>query len=527
MRLTVRQRFGAGIALLLIGLVLSADYLCDEPLRRWLVKEGNRRLTGYTVVLPNVDFSPSTLRLELDGLQIFQQRHPERAVASGHQIVISVEWRSLLRGRVVADVSIWRPDVFIDSVQLAAEDADNIAFADRGWQRLLELYPLKINAVRIAEGSLTYQDSRSKRRLELSGIELAAANIRHVDAGDQYPSPVQMTSRVFGGGRLEITGHADFLRRPHPALYAVTEIQGAPLDAFGSLVDDYRLRLSGGSLNARGQLEIRPGAYIANLQYVSLEALNVDFVATPPTPEIQRAQQAVVRAAKAADRSATLRIRAQVLRISGTLGYREPGPQGFRLFLADSDLALTNFSNQSWQGDSRLTASGRFMGSGKTRVRGVLRSGHQRGQGVPDFALDLSVVGTDLPALNGLLRAHGRLDVSDGTFSLYSQLYARNGQLHGYVKPLFTDLDVLGPEDKGDGPFQKLYEGIVEQISKLLKNRSTDEVATVTALSGNLNDPNVSAWQIVGNLLRNALVEAILPGFDHERGGKPPSVPSK
>ncbi|MEO8125819.1 MAG: hypothetical protein ABI822_01945 [Bryobacteraceae bacterium] len=105
----------------------------------------------------------------------------------------------------------------------------------------------------------------------------------------------------------------------------------------------------------------------------------------------------------------------------------------------------------------------------RAQGRGVLRSGQQRGKGVPHFALDLSMVGTDLPALNDVLRAHGRLDVSDGTVSLYSQLYAQNGHLRGYVKSLFTDLDVLGPEDKSDNLFHKFYEGIVEQISRLLK----------------------------------------------------------
>ena len=42
------------------------------------------------------------------------------------------------------------------------------------------------------------------------------------------------------------------------------------------------------------------------------------------------------------------------------------------------------------------------------------------------------------------------------------------------------------------------------------------EGATVADLSGPVQDPDASTWQIIANLLRNAFIEAILPGFARE-----------
>jgi hypothetical protein len=48
----------------------------------------------------------------------------------------------------------------------------------------------------------------------------------------------------------------------------------------------------------------------------------------------------------------------------------------------------------------------------------------------------------------------------------------------------------------------------------LLQNRPRNEVATQTDISGELDSPEVSTWQIIGNLVQNAFFNAILPGFE-------------
>ena len=63
---------------------------------------------------------------------------------------------------------------------------------------------------------------------------------------------------------------------------------------------------------------------------------------------------------------------------------------------------------------------------------------------------------------------------------------------------------------------KRLYEKIAGGLSHLLENQPRDEVATVVNLSGTVEDPDTSLWEVAGRLVKNAFIEAILPGFDRE-----------
>jgi len=63
---------------------------------------------------------------------------------------------------------------------------------------------------------------------------------------------------------------------------------------------------------------------------------------------------------------------------------------------------------------------------------------------------------------------------------------------------------------------QQVYEGLIGGAAGLLKNRQRGEVATRFKLSGPPDDPEISSWEVVTGLLRNAFLKAILPGFDRE-----------
>ena len=65
-----------------------------------------------------------------------------------------------------------------------------------------------------------------------------------------------------------------------------------------------------------------------------------------------------------------------------------------------------------------------------------------------------------------------------------------------------------------------MYEGGLGIAAKILRNRPRGEVATVVTISGRADQPAYSMWTVVGHLLENAFIKAILPGFDPERKQK-------
>lgn len=132
------------------------------------------------------------------------------------------------------------------------------------------------------------------------------------------------------------------------------------------------------------------------------------------------------------------------------------------------------------------------------------------------FDMNAELVHTDLTRINDLFKAYGGFDVNKGTFGLYSEMATRDGAFKGYVKPLIKDLDVLGPEDKHDGIFQKLWEALVGAAGGVLKNRGTDNVATKVTFEGRLDHPDVGTWSAITVSLRNAFIKALPPSIDNE-----------
>ena len=117
--------------------------------------------------------------------------------------------------------------------------------------------------------------------------------------------------------------------------------------------------------------------------------------------------------------------------------------------------------------------------------------------------------------MNDLLRAYGSFDVAAGQLSVFSQVAVKDGNMDGYIKPMFANLKVYDyQKDKNTGLLHQAKELAIAGASHLFKNRSTEKVAADIDLKGKLTSPDVDTWQAIGQVLRNAFIEAIIPGFD-------------
>jgi hypothetical protein len=119
--------------------------------------------------------------------------------------------------------------------------------------------------------------------------------------------------------------------------------------------------------------------------------------------------------------------------------------------------------------------------------------------------------------MNDIFRAYGNFDVSAGTFSLFSEVRVKNVEIDGYIKPLFHEVEVFdGRDEEEKNVFRKMYESLVEGIASLLTHQPEDRIAGQTEISGKIEDPDVDTWFLVLTILRNAFLQSILPGFEHE-----------
>lgn len=205
---------------------------------------------------------------------------------------------------------------------------------------------------------------------------------------------------------------------------------------------------------------------------------------------------------------------------NSTFGYiNKASDPNYRVFISQVTGAMTNFSNHFEEGPAVAQLKGKFMGTGATTATATFRSEKKS----PDFNLNLAIVDTRMPPMSDLFRAYGNFDIRQGLFSLFAELTIRNNMINGYVKPLFKDLEVDDLRtEKQRNLFHRTYIAIVRGLSKLLENPKTKQVATEATISGPVSEgKKTSTWQVIVNLVRNAFVQAILPGFEREVAGGP------
>lgn len=525
-RLGRRSRWVLGGIALFVGLIVVASFSVDEPLRRYVERQMNERLEGYTARIDRLSFHPVGGSLTLYNLVIVQDAHPDPPVLHVESFDASVQWKALFFGRVVADFLVERPKVYADREHLEREAKDPTPVTDKGWQQAFEaIYPLKINLVRIRNGEITYVDDTRFEPLRLSQVNVRAENIRNVRSKDRvYPSDVRVEAVVFDRGRLTIDGNADFLAEPHIAVKTVIDLADIELDPFRQLANKVNVIVQGGTLSAHGRVEYGPTIKLVDLEQAVIKNVRVDYIHTRKDggDVTQKAQKAAVKteqATKAAAQREDMILRVGDFQVTGAnigLVNKTVSPE-VRVFLRDAQIRVQNLSNRLNEGIGRIEVRGKFMGSGATHVVGNLRP-EKSG---PDFDVDLKIENTDMTAMNDLLRAYGKFDVVRGTFSLYSEVRVKNGHVNGYVKPLFKDVKAFDSEqDRDKGFVRRLWERLVGGASKVLKNQPRDEVATKIDISGPLDSPDRGTWQAIVRLLQNAFVRAILPGFERV-GGEP------
>src|SRR6266849_3831298 len=526
--LPIRRRWVwllGGLALLMV-LVYGAARFANEPLRRYMEAEVNRRLTGYTVQIAALHVHPWIASLELRDATIAQDVNPDPPVAQVSRLVTRIDWRALLHRRVVADISFDRPTLYLNLTQVRTEATEKTALKDRGWQQALEAltFDLKINRLRVLEGDVTYVDQGPFKPLHVSRVNLSAENIRNIASKEQvYPSPIHLEAVVFDAGSAWLDGRADFLAKPHVGVQAALRLDQVALDYFKPITNRYNLAVRNGSLSLAGTVEYAPKITRLILERVLVQGVALEYLHLPQTAEAEkvRAQQTAEAAKQATQTSTELRIvRLEV--VKSTFGFmNQAAKPAYRLQLTDTNLTVEHLGNQRRDGPAVARLTGQLMGRGETRVTVSL----QPRAGSADMDVTAQVEDADLVRLKDLVRAYGGFEITAGEFSVYSELQMKGGAIEGYVKPLFRGVEVGtdGEAVAEKGLRQRLYEGLVGVGAKVLKNRLRGEVATVVPISGRVDRPEVARWETVGRLLQNAFLKPIESGFEPQRrpSGRP------
>jgi len=128
---------------------------------------------------------------------------------------ISIEWKSLFKGRVVSEIIMTRPQfiyVFEDQQQDETEDPDL-----EDWTKALtDLVPIAINNLKIIDGKAAFVQLTADPNIDLNlnQINLNATNLRNVVRNNsELPSELNGTAVSIGQGRVTLNGKMDLVKQ--------------------------------------------------------------------------------------------------------------------------------------------------------------------------------------------------------------------------------------------------------------------------------------------------------------------------
>lgn len=188
------------LAVLLIALRLYLPILVRDYVNRVLSEMPDYRghVTEVDLHLWRGAYGIADLKLEKKNGKIFV---PFLQVP---KIDFTVEWRAILNGRLVGEVTFIRPEInFVDG----PTEASSQLGIDKSWgQKLKDLYPLDINRFEIIDGVLTFRNPHSTPKVDLRvhDLDVLGKNLTNAaSSGENLNATVDITGRPLKDGRLK------------------------------------------------------------------------------------------------------------------------------------------------------------------------------------------------------------------------------------------------------------------------------------------------------------------------------------
>jgi hypothetical protein len=200
--------------LLILGIVVVVVIgarLALEPILLDYANDKIMALQSYDGHIDDLDLALLRGGYDIKGIEIVKTGSGQpMPFFKGDRIEATIEWRSLLRGQLVAEGDLYRPQVNL--VQAENEQQSQLGKEVNWVDQFKELFPFRFNTVRVHDGTLTFRapgiqtkDALIARRINgtLSNLTNVADSVKETFAGFQFDAS------VLDGGSAKVDGSID------------------------------------------------------------------------------------------------------------------------------------------------------------------------------------------------------------------------------------------------------------------------------------------------------------------------------
>jgi hypothetical protein len=197
-----------------VGVVVAVLVIARIALPIWterFINEQLAALEGYDGRVEDVDFALWRGGFGIDDLRLVRTTADlQTPFFDCDRIDVTVEWRSLMRGRLTAEGKAVRP--VLNLVQAKTKEESQMGTETRWPTQLANYYPFEVNTFQIVDGTITFRAPgiQTEDALTAEHVNAMVSNLRNVnDANTEAFARFETSGQVLGKSPVKISGSLD------------------------------------------------------------------------------------------------------------------------------------------------------------------------------------------------------------------------------------------------------------------------------------------------------------------------------
>ncbi len=271
-----KRKIGYLLIVIVLALVAARIYL-----PYWLkgyVNETLDNIDGYSGSISDIDVALWRGAYQIDNLLLVKDNGPKGVpFLKISETDLSVEWRALFRGRVVAETDLYNPQMNL----VFSGDRGVQTGTDMDWtQAVKDLMPLDINRVGFHNGQINYRDFSADPNVNLfvNSLDGSITNLRNVsDKNSALPSDIDLAGGSIGDGRFSLKGKMNILKKI-PDFELDIKLENVNLPAINDYTNDFiGVDFASGNLGIYSELVAKDGSINGYVKPILTEVNMVDI----------------------------------------------------------------------------------------------------------------------------------------------------------------------------------------------------------------------------------------------------------
>ncbi len=221
---------------IILAIIIALIIVVHLYLAVWVKHYVNKKmadLNGYSGSIEKIEIHLWRGAYKIDGLNIYKELGGlKKPFFSTETMDISVDWRALLKGAIVAEITFNKPKINFAKTQ-TGENA--------GWGDFIDsLAPFEINRLNVKKGKLSYIDYSAEPDVNLfiDNVNAQVTNLNNIDhKSNALPSTLRVTGKSIGNGNLTVNGSMNILT-DIPSFDLDLKLTKAKLTAFNDFIHD-------------------------------------------------------------------------------------------------------------------------------------------------------------------------------------------------------------------------------------------------------------------------------------------------